>query len=615
MTAALAVTLALFHVVTAQFGLLPGLNQRIAHLTLVLALIFVSSASKTATVGGPLGLRRSWPHLGLALLAVVAGGYTYLVEESISDSSRVGTMTATELVVGSILIVLCLEGGRQVLGLAFPLIALAGIAYILVGGQLPAPLGHPPVSFSRAIEFLYFSAEGIFGLALGVSATYLALFIIFGAFMARSGLNDFTFDLARALLRRSTGGLAKIAVSGSGVMATVTGSDMANAAAIGAVSIPLMIRNGYPPAFAAAVEAVASNGAQLMPPVMGTAAFLMAEIVRVPYGHVALAAALPGALYYVLVYAIIHLRAARLGLRGSDEPAARPWSILRARGHLLLPIPILLYLVTMAQISIMRAAYYSLLSVVLVTFLRRRTGMRPATLLRALRDGGLTLTGIGVACAIVGIVMGVFGVTGLGLRLSDAMIQLAAGNPVVLLLLTALASLVLGTGLPTLPTYIILAILVAPALIQLGIDPLAAHLFIFYFGNVSSVTPPVALSVIITANIARANFWETGWLSIRMSLATFLLPFAFVIDPALILRGDPVSVIVAAGLAGGGLLALAVALEGYWRREVPIGLRLLGGLGATILVVAKFPVALVGAALVVPVVWHQCWKRPDRVRP
>ncbi|MBI4190366.1 MAG: TRAP transporter fused permease subunit [Betaproteobacteria bacterium] len=608
-TAGLAVCLALFHIMTAQFGLLPGLQQRIVHLTVILALIFLSSASRSAKGGRARFGSHLWLNLCLALLAIVAGGFTYLVEETISDSSRIGTMTTGSLVIGVLLIVLCLEAARQVLGLAFPLIVLVGVAYIIWGGALPPPLDHPPVSFSRAIEFLYFSPEGIFGLALGVSATYLVLFVIFGAFMSHSGLNDFTFDLSRSLLHRSTGGLAKIAVTSSGVVASVTGSDMANAASTGAVTIPLMIRAGYPRAFAAAVEAVASNGAQLMPPVMGTAAFLMAEIVRVPYGEVVLAAALPGFLYYVLVYAIIHLRSARLGLRGGEESSLSAWRILCSRGHLVLPILILLYMVVVAEVSIMRAAYYSVLSVILVTFLRRNTWMKPPAILRALRDGGFSAMGIGVACALVGIVMGVFGVTGLGLKLSGALIELAGGNVVVLLLLTALTSLILGTGLPTLPTYIILAILVAPALIQLGIDPLAAHLFIFYFGNVSSVTPPVALNVIITASIARSNFWETGWLAIRMSLATFLLPFAFVIDPALILRGDPdpASVIVAVILALAGLLALAVALEGYWRSKVPVLLRLLGGVGAIILVVGKYPIALMGAALFVPIVWHQ-WR-------
>lgn len=606
-SAALAVCLALFHILTAQFGTLPGLQQRIVHLTAILALVFLWSASRSADGNAGRFGPYLWFNLCLAVLAIVAGGYTYIVEDAISDSSRIGTMTTGALVMGVFLIALCFEGARQVLGLAFPLIALTGLAYIIWGAGLPPPFDHPPVSFSRAVEFLYFSPEGIFGLALGVSATYLVLFVIFGAFMAHSGLNDFTFDLSRALLGRTTGGLAKISVTSSGVMASVTGSDMANAASIGAVTIPLMIRNGYSREFAAAVEAVASNGAQLMPPVMGTAAFLMAEIVRIPYGQVALDAALPGFLYYVLVYAIIHLRSARLGLRGGEESSLNAWHILYSRGHLVLPILVMLYMMVVTDVSVTLAAYYSVLSVIIVTFLRRSTWMKLPVILRALRDGGYSAMGIGVACALVGIVMGVFGVTGLGLKLSGALIQLADGNVVILLLLTAFTSLILGTGLPTLPTYIILAILVAPALIQLGIDPLAAHLFIFYFGNVSSVTPPVALSVIITAGIAKSNFWETGWLSIRMSLATFLLPFAFVINPALILRGDPdpASVIVAALLALAGLLALAVALEGYWRSNVPILLRVLGGVGAIILVVGKYPIALIGAALFVPVIWHQ----------
>lgn len=606
----LAIAFALFHLGTAQFGLLPGLQQRVVHLTFVLLLIFLGDAA-TAGPG-----RRRVVAAGCAVLALAVGAYTFAVEDQISDSSRVGTMTNVQLAAGVVLIALCLEGSRRTLGLAFPLVVIGCLAYVVAGSWLPEPLYSPPVSFARAIEFLYFSPEGIFGLALGVSSTYLALFVIFGAFMAHSGLNDLTFDLARAIFRRATGGSAKISVVVSGVIASITGSDMANAASTGAMTIPLMLRNGYPRVFAASVEAVASNGAQLMPPVMGSAAFLMAEIIRVPYGEIALAATLPGLLYYVLVYGIIHLRSVRLGLRAEEEVAGGPsaWRILLSRGHLALPIPLLVYLMAVAQLTPMRAAYYAVLSVVLVVFLRRSTWPGPSTLARALRDGGNAIPSIGVATASVGIVIGVFGVTGLGLRLSGMLVDIAGGNAILLLFLTAMASLILGTGLPTLPTYIILAVLVAPALTQLGLDPLATHLFIFYFGNVSSVTPPVALTVIITAGMAKADQWQTAWLTMRMSLATFLLPFAFVIDPSLLLRGSPGAIVVGFVLAAAGLLALAVVLEGFWRGPVPSPLRVVGGIGAVILVVFKFPFALVGLLLFAPVLVHQ-WRLARRSVP
>ena len=607
LAAGLAIALSVFHLLTATFGQLPGLQQRVVHLTVALTVVFLLQADKALRSKANAAQLRVALNLMLALLAVAVGTYTFAVEAQISDASRVGTMTVDQILMGVLLIVLCLEAARQTLGMAFPMLALLGIAYIIWGGDLPAPFDHPPVSFKRTIEFLYFSAEGILGLALGVSSTYLILFVMFGAFMSQSGLGDLTVGLSRIWFAKSIGGEAKVAVVSSGVMAAVTGSDMANAASTGAVTIPLMIRSGYPRSFAAAVEAVASNGAQYMPPVLGTAAFLMAEIVRVPYGEVVLAAIIPGLLFYVLVYAVIHLRSARLGIRNTEPPSGTAGEIFRAKGHLLLPIFVLLYFVAIADLSVTTAALYSIAAVVVIAFFRRATRMSLPSIVTALREGAYGALGIAVACAVVGIMMGIFGVTGLGLKLSGALVDLANGNVTVLLLLTAITSLILGTGLPTLPNYIILAILVAPALTQLGIDPLAAHLFIFYFGNVSSVTPPVALNVIITANIAKADFWESCWISIRLSLATFLLPFAFVYDPSLLMRGEfsVLSLSVAVVLKCAGLLVAGVAIEGYWRTRVAWAWRALAGIGAVVLVVAPPAIGVAGALLAIPMLWTQ----------
>ena len=603
----LAIAMSVFHILTALFTQLPGLQQRIVHLTVALTVIFLIQARKNALEETAIANFRIGLNLLLALIAVAVGAFTFIVEADISDASRIGTMTNVQLIMGVIFIALCLEGARQTVGLAFPLIALTGIAYIIWGGDFPAPFDHPPVSFKRTIEFIYFSAEGILGLAIGVSASYLVLFVIFGAFMAQSGLNDFTLNLSKALLSKSVGGEAKVAVVTSGVMAAVTGSDMANAASTGAVTIPLMIRAGYPRSFAAAVEAVASNGAQLMPPVLGTAAFLMAEVVRVPYGEVVLAAIIPGLMFYLLVYTVIHMSSAKLGLTSREPASGNASRIVIEKGHLLLPILVLLYFVAVVDLSVTTSALYAIVSVIVVSYFRRSTWMRWPVLILALREGAYGALGIAVACAVVGIIMGVFGVTGLGLKLSSGLIELANGNVTVLLLLTAVTSLILGTGLPTLPTYIILAILVAPALSQLGIDPLAAHLFIFYFGNVSSVTPPVALNVIITSNIAKSNFWETSWISIRMSAGTFILPFAFVYDPSLLMRGEftVFSIVIAIIVKCAGLMIAAIALEGYWRTNISWPIRLLAAIGSVIMVVAKPEIGLLACLLALPLVWQQ----------
>jgi len=310
------------------------------------------------------------------------------------------------------------------------------------------------------------------------------------------------------------------------------------------------------------------------------------------------------------------MRSARLGLRGTEAPAETGWQILLAKGHLILPVFVLLYLVAVAQLSVTLAALYSIGSVVLVSMLRRATIMTPSKIISALRDGAVGALGIAAACAVVGIMMGVFGVTGLGLKLSGTLIELSGGNVAVLLVMTAVTSLILGIGLPTLPNYIILAVLVAPALTRLGVDPLAAHFFIFYFGNVSSITPPVALNVIITSSIAKSNFWDTCWISMRLALATFLLPFAFVLDTSLLLRGEftPLSLGIAIALKGAGLVAAALALEGFWRGQVNWYWRVLAGIGGGILIIAPPIIGLAGALLLLPVIWSQ-WRSRNNYTP
>ncbi|MGH2394388.1 MAG: TRAP transporter permease, partial [Candidatus Limnocylindria bacterium] len=438
-------------------------------------------------------------------------------------------------VVSLVFVALLLEASRRHIGSALVILALAFVVYGFVGPWLPGFLSHGGVSALKLIDQQMLTTQGVFGIPALVSATFIYLFVVFGAVMQQGGLLRFFTDLALAVAGWTKGGAAKVAVISSGLFGTVNGSAIANAVTTGSFTIPLMIRSGYRPSFAAGVEATASMGGQLIPPVMGAAAFIMAETLGVPYATIALSAAIPGVLYFVAVGVMVHLEAARTALPilpRSELPRLAP--VLRRDLHLLAGPAVLLWFLVEGR-SPLFAGFWALVVAVVMSWLRRETRIGPAEALAVLRDSARNAMPVALACATVGIVVGVVSLTGLGLKLATGIVGIAQGNLFATLALTMIAALVLGTGLPTSATYIITSIMAAPALVQLGVPTLVAHMFVFYFGILADLTPPTAISTYATSSIAGSDVWKTQWTGMMLALSGFIIPFSFAYDPALLL--------------------------------------------------------------------------------
>jgi TRAP transporter 4TM/12TM fusion protein len=462
-----------------------------------------------------------------------------------------------DYVFGIGLIVLLMEATRRATGWALPLTALAFLVYgLTLGGQ----------SVAMMLDQLYLTTEGIFGIPLYVSATYVMLFILFGAFVERSGAGKLFMDFALALAGHTSGGPAKVAVITSSLFGTVSGSAVANVMTTGTFTIPLMMRTGYRPAFAGAVEAVASTGGQLMPPIMGAAAFVMAEFLGVSYLKVALFALLPAILYYVAVFMAVHFEARRIGLKGLPKPdLPRLKEVLSERGHLFLPLFIIVGVLLTGR-SAAFAALCGIASVVPTTWLRRSTRdtFTWQAIVEALESGARNTLVVALACACAGIVIGTITLTGLGLSFTGVVLALSQNSLPLALVLTMLAGILLGMGLPTTPAYIVQVALLVPALVKLGVQVEAAHLFVLYFAVLSAITPPVAMAVYAANGISRATLVDTSWASVKMGLTGFIIPFMFVFAPALLLIGDPVDVALAAVTATVGVVCLAGGLHRYF---------------------------------------------------
>ncbi len=553
----IAAVFCLFHLYTAYFGTFTALLQRGIHLSFALPLIFLCFPAVRRARG-----RIAFAlDVGLAMLGAVPAFYLLWNFQRISE--EIGNVVVGDTVVGAITTLLVLEASRRVLGLALPILGAASILYALYGGYFPEIIAHRGYSLSRTVDQLFLTTEGIFGIPLGVSATFVILFIIFGAFIQECGGGPFIINLALALFGRVRGGAAKAAVVGSGLFGMISGSAVANVAAVGTFTIPLMKRAGYKGEFAAGVEAVGSVGGQLMPPVMGAAAFIMADMLGISYWSVCVAAAIPACLYYGALFMAVHFRAVREDIAPIPrEEIPALGEALRAGWHLLVGPAVLIFFLAIVEVSAMKAAFWGIVATVAASMVRASTRMTPRQILNALEKGAIGTLQVAMACACAGIVVGAFTLTGLGLRMSGVLVDLAAGDAVKLLVLTMLASLILGTGLPTTPTYILLVILVAPALARMGVSKLAAHLFVFYYGCLADLTPPTMITVYTGAAMARVKAWRVSIVAMTLSLVGFLLPYMFAFNPGYIFKGSWWD-IAEAGVTGFlGVTALAAALQG-----------------------------------------------------
>lgn len=597
LVAAIAVVMSLFHLAAATTISLHAQTLRAVHVAFVLVLIFLLYPLRYRPGAPP----ARWPgmiDLVLAVLAVGSCGYVVLNLDAILI--REGDYTAADLWWGVVAILLSLEAARRTIGWGMTALGAIFLIYPWVGHWLPGHLAIRQFDWERIVAFMYLTTEGLFALPIGVSATFVFLFVLFGAFLNRTGTGQLFIELALALLGGSTGGPAKVAVVASGLLGTINGSAIANVAGTGVFTIPLMKRTGYQPHAAGAIEAAASTGGQLMPPVMGAAAFIMAEFIGVPYINIAIAAALPALLYYVSLIAMVHLEALKTGLRPIPA-AALPnvWSLLRSRGFLLLPIPVVLYFLLQGYTPTY-AAVAGIVAAILSTLVHRETRLPLKDYVEALVAGAREMLPVAIALAVVGYVMGATFLTGLGLNIAGAIVALGQGLLFPTLILTMIASIILGTGLPTTATYIVLATMAAPALQQLNVDIIAAHLFIFYYGIIADLTPPIALAAMVGAGIAGADPDRTSWASTRFALAGWLVPFVFVYSPALLIVNTPPLQVLQATVTGLlGVLALAFAVQGYMQRPLRVHERVLAAAAALGLIVPEPLSDVLGAGLLV----------------
>ncbi|QUH24805.1 TRAP transporter permease [Serpentinicella alkaliphila] len=553
----LAIAMSLFHLYTAGLGSLLVMKQRSTHLLFVLSIGFLLyPISKTRNKNKiPF---YDWIFAGAG---VVVTSYIFLNFESIVR--RGGMPTTLDIVFGITAVLLVLEMTRRSIGPELPIIAVIFIAYAFAGPYLPGVLGHRGYTLRRLVNQLYMTTEGIFGTPLGVSATFVFMFILFGSFLEITGVGQFFIDLAFSIAGHKKGGPAKAAVLASGFMGSISGSSIANTVTTGAFTIPLMKKVGYKPNFAGAVEAAASTGGQILPPVMGAAAFIMSEFTSIPYITIVKSAVVPALLYYLGVTVMVHLQASKQGLVGIPKEELPDLKATFSSGfHLLLPlIAVVGFLV---KYSPLKAAFNSIIIALVVCLFRKHTRIKPAAILYALEDGAKKAISVASACACAGIIVGIVTLTGLGLTFANLIVSFAGGKLLPTLILTMVASIILGMGLPTTAKYIVLATMAAPALVQLGVPLIAAHLFILYFGVIADVTPPVALAAYAGAGIAGGDSFKTGLQALKLGSAGFIVPFIFAINPSLLLINvSPIGAIVTIATACVGIISFGAGIQGY----------------------------------------------------
>jgi len=526
--------------------------------------------------------------LWLLGLALVAAATVKLGLEYPRMMMFAALATPPMIAVSAVFFAATLLGVWRTSGLGILCVVLVFSAYGALGHLVPGDLGSPETSPARLLVYLGLDTNGIFGIALNVACTIVIPFILFGQFLARLGAGDFFTDLASSLMGRYRGGAAKIAVTASALFGTISGSAVGNVVASGVITIPLMKRAGYRPDQAGAVEAVASTGGQLVPPVMGAAAFLMAEFLQIPYGEVMVAALFPAFLYFFAVFIQVDLLAAKADIKPMDTRELPPLrQTLRQGWHFALPFAALLYALFWLNARPEWAALVATLVLIVSTMIFGYRGRRPhvGDVTAALIETGSSVKEILAICAAAGIVIGVLNLTGLAFGLTLHLLAFSGNSLFLLILITALVGIVLGMGMPTVGVYVLLATLVAPALTRAGVPALAAHMFVMYFGLLSMVTPPVALAAFAGANLAGANPWKTSFSAVRLAWSAYVVPFLFVIAPSLLLIGTPLAVAWAVLTAVIGVWATTAAIVGWWNGHLSVPERLVGGVAGVLVLI------------------------------
>jgi TRAP transporter 4TM/12TM fusion protein len=604
-----AIAMSAFHLYTSAFGVLLSTYQRAIHLAFVFVLGFVLYPASVKAKNKDI----------VRILDIVLAGIGvaicfYLVFNFKANVTKAGHLLWFDYILGILFILLVLEITRRTIGLALPIVAVVFMVYAYFGPYMPGILAHRGFSIARIVNQLFLTTEGILGTPLGVSSTFVFMFVLFGAFLEKTMIGQFFIDIAFSLTGRMSGGPAKTAVVASGLMGSISGSSTANVVTTGIFTIPMMKAVGYEPEYAGAVEAAASTGGQILPPVMGAAAFVMAEFTGIPYVQIIAAAAVPALLYYLAVGTMVHFAAKKRGLAGlSADQLPSLKGTLAKSWHLFSPIVVILATLMIGWTPL-RAAFFGIVSAIAVSMFRKETRMSVKGFFEAMSAGARNTIGVAAACATAGIVVGIITMSGLGLKFGHALVAIAGGNLFLTLLMVMIASIILGMGLPTTAKYIVLATIAVPAMVDLNVPLIAAHMFVLYFGVVADVTPPVALAAYAGAGLAGGNPIKTGFNALKLATAGFIVPFVFVYSPSLMLVnttfGDAVTAIASAII---GILSLGAAIEGYLIRRCNVLERIFLGASSLLLIIPGWQTDLMGFAALATVFVFQ-WMLNKKAR-
>ncbi|MDD4504210.1 MAG: TRAP transporter permease [Clostridiaceae bacterium] len=600
---ALAIMFSVFQLYTAIFGVLPAQLQRSIHITFAFVLSYLLyPLSKKMPKN-----KMHWIDITLAIISGFVGLYITFNYNALI--MRAGEQNKLDIFIAILAVLFVLEAARRVVGIPIVIIASTFLLYAKFGAFLPGFLNHRGYSIERIVSHMYYTTEGILGTPIGVSSTFIFLFILFGAFLDKTGIGKFFIDLANAIAGKAVGGPAKVAVLSSALTGTISGSSVANTVGTGSFTIPLMKSLGYKPEFAGAVEAAASTGGQLMPPIMGAAAFLMSEFIGMPYGEIAKAAIIPALLYFTGIWIMVDLEARKTGMKGLESSKLpKLGKVLGERWFLLTPIFVIIYML-MSGTTPIKAALYGIYSSILVGMIRKETRMNLKSLLEALEAGAKSALGVAIACACAGIIVGTVTLTGLGLKMGNGLVTLAGGQLLPTLFLTMISSLILGMGAPTTANYIITSTIAAPALLKLGVNVLTAHMFVFYFGIIADITPPVALAAFAGSAIAKSDPIKTGINASKLAIAAFLIPYLFVINPQLLLINTTFMEIVQITITSLiGMFGLGIAMEGFIIGKVNVIFRILFLLGGLALIYPGLYTDLIGIAVIGLGITYQWFK-------
>ena len=598
----ISVILGLFEIYTAYFGILDPLKQACVFATFLLSLGFIIYPFSKNKVEG------KWFIFDIILTIVAVSIPLYVVIFHDTILLRHGDITLLEVYMGYVLVFLFLELGRRSMGPTLSIITFLFLFYGLAGRIMPGPLRHNGIDIKYLSSFLFATKGGIWGVPMAVTTKYIYLFILFGIVSVASGCGEVLIKVANSIAGKAAGGPAKIAIIASGLFGSISGSAVANVVTTGSFTIPMMKKLGFKPSFAGAVEAVASTGGVLMPPVMGGVAFIMAEIMGVGYFAVVKAAIIPAILYYTSIFFQVHFRAKKIGLKGMD-PSEVPnfFDTLKKEWYLFLPLIILIYFMVIRKVSPALSVFWSIVATLILFMIRPEKEKRLSfrKLIDCLESAAKTQVSLVSAVAMAGIIMAIIMLTGVALRFSGIVLSISGGRIIIILILTAIISLILGMGVTSVVSYLIPAILVVPLLVQSGVLPMAANMFVLYFAIISYITPPVALSSYAAAALADANMFETGWSAFKLGLAGFIVPFMLIYSPTLIMVGHPLGIIVSFVSACIGVLMLALSMEGFFLIRLNLIERILFFIGALCLIDERYTTGAIGLIILLLIYLEQ----------